>query len=76
MSHMSDTILRSGHRFVKPDPPAQTARTEHPPARPVTDRYGFLLFIYFFLGFGRAMDFMILIGYPPDPLDQSLICIK
>jgi hypothetical protein len=61
---------------VKPDPPDQTARTDHPPARPITDGYRFY-FVFFFSGFRQAMDFMILIGYPPDPPDHlNIIPIK
>ena len=42
-------------------------------ARPVIDRYGFyfILFdLFYFLGFGRATGFMILVKYPPDSPDH------
>ena len=53
---------------MRPDPPDKTVGPEHPPARPLMDGYGF--YFIFYLGFGRAAGFMILIGYPSDPPDH------
>ena len=69
---------RGGQRPVKPDPPNQTCRTDHPLARPqdkLRTDMDFTLFFFFFLGFGLATGFMILIGYPPNLPDQLIINI-
>jgi hypothetical protein len=66
---------RGGQSPAKPDPPDPSHRL---PVREIS--YGriqiILLLFFFFSGFGWSTDFMILVGYPPDPPDHSLILLK